>query len=400
MGGRGNVSAIGRDNPFPAVAAEFALATASAVTSLAIAGWSMRIWDWRPGNPLAYPSDSPYYQAIVKATLDHGWYLSNPNLGAPTGARMHDFPIVSNDAVQLLIVKALGVVSHNAFTVSGLFYLLTFLLAGAVATLVMRWRGVGRVGAFVGGVAFGVMPLHFMQGIDHLFLSSYYLVPVSCGLALAVMAGDRLLRPDGEIRRTRRWIGPRLLVAMAVALAIAGASLYYALFTAILLLAATLASAARRRWASAVEGGLLAGGVLVSVVLLQLPTVLYRLANGPNALAAYRDPADTEYFALKLIQLVLPIPGHRVPAFARLTDRYFDTTRVLGEPSTAVGLLGVIGLAVVAVVAFGSMVPGIRERIRREDGDTAFLAAAAFVVATTGGLSALIGYGLTPQIRA
>ena len=371
-------------------------ALAMAIASVGVA-LTLRLWDWSPFRPLAYASDALFYEGVVKGTLDNGWYLHNPRLGAPAGQNFHDFPVVGNDSLQLLIVKVLGLFSDNAIVVTNGFYLLTYPLTAAVAFLCLTRLDLSRGTSVVAASLYALAPYHFMKGGDQLFFTSYYLVPLSCLLAYCACTGEPLVRRTGW-RSLIDPVWPAGAATALVALALSGASIYYAVFTLILLACgATLrmlgARSLRASLPAIVAIALLAGGVALN----QVPVALYRLEHGANELVANRDPFDTEYFALKLNQMVFPVPGHRLDALENITDNYLQRTRLLGEPASYLGSLGSMGLFLLLAIAIAGAA-GARVATRR-DRLAAALGVVAFLVATTGGVSAVIGYTLTSQIR-
>ena len=75
------------------------------VLCVAIAATSIGAWhDLR--TPFLYTGDATYYQFVIKTILDHGWYTQNPDLGAPFGATMYDFPIP--EPTHLAVIRLLG----------------------------------------------------------------------------------------------------------------------------------------------------------------------------------------------------------------------------------------------------------------------------------------------------
>lgn len=379
---------------------ELAGAAVAATVCLVIVGVALRLWSWHPSVPLSYSSDALYYTGVVKGTIDNGWYLHNPDLGAPFGLESHDFPVVSNDSLQLVIVKVLGLFTNRPFLVANAFYLLTFALNAVGAYAALRFRRVPRPLAVLGGIAFGILPLHFMKGMDYLFFVSAYMVPIGCALVLTVLADEPLLqrRPGAALWG---WATRRTAVVVVLSAAIASASVYYAVFTSILLATAAVTRGVVSRSRSTLGHGLVAVAAIGTFVALnQLPTILYRLQRGPNPLVAARDPAETEFYGLKLIQLLLPVPGHRLEPLADFTDRYLSTSKVLGEASVSIGLLAAVGLIWLLVVALCSLVAPGRSPGTTEERNAAFCVTVALLWATTGGLSAIVSYTVSPQLRA
>src|SRR5262245_34407562 len=79
----------------------------AALLSLVAAVPLLELWQARLRVPFDYNGDSLSFAMVAKAVVDHGWYLNNPQLGAPFGQQMHDFPFA--DSLHLLIIKLLSV---------------------------------------------------------------------------------------------------------------------------------------------------------------------------------------------------------------------------------------------------------------------------------------------------
>ena len=131
------------------------------------------------------------------------------------------------------------------------------------------------------------------------------------------------------------------------------------------------------------------------------PTLAYRFEHGANEQVRTRGVNESEIFALKLTQLVLPIEGHRVGALASRSTRYSETAPfgLLGRP-VHLGLVAAIGFAWLLLVAVASVAASGRWRPGAPYRDAAVANLLAFLIGTVGGISALIAATVTPQFRA
>ncbi len=77
------------------------------------------------------------------------------------------------------------------------------------------------------------------------------------------------------------------------------------------------------------------------------PTIAYRAQNGVNP-ALERHAFETEAFSLRLAQLFLPAPGHRVDALADLKQRYEEKVGVTEASFAALGVVGSRGARLAA----------------------------------------------------
>jgi phosphoglycerol transferase len=339
--------------------------------------------DWR--IPVTYYGDGLFHAVMVKQVLDEGWF-PGPNrfLGAPFGSNSSDFPV--SEGTTFVIVHALGLFADWPFITNALL-LGGYLLVAAAAFWTLSRMGFEGPWPFVGALLFAWLPYHPLQ-TQHLFLAGYYAVPLGVWLAWTVWQAA----------------GPtdyRSPVATIVCGLIAGASgIYYAFFSSYLVVVAILATlGSPYRWKSLRRGlvvlAIVAGTTLANVA----PSIAYRIAHGPNDQLAVRAYSDSERYGLKLIQLVLPRPEHRIEAARQMNERYAKSSLVPINESVA------SSLGLVACVGFGFLLWSLVRRSRGEsviDDRLQCLSTfniACLVLGTVGGLSAVFAFVISPQIR-
>ena len=292
----------------------------------------LRPWDGDLDVPYSYAADGNLYHAYVKGVLDHAWYWHNPNLGAPDGQQLFDYPGLGGDTLNVLIVKLLGLLTGDAAVVTNLFFLLTFPLVGLSAYLVLQALSVSAPVSIVCTVLFALLPYHFVRGEHHLLLSAYYAVPLGALLVLSVL-GDRPLfarRSAGGTwplayasRRTAITLG------LCAVIGLASATFYYSSFTIVLVaIAALLRAGATRRWRPLAEGGAVVAALLVLTFAALAPSFVYWARHGTNPQVGHRLPLESELYGLKFAQLVLPMEHHRIGKLA-IGDVYGRRLRYL-----------------------------------------------------------------------
>ena len=370
----------------------------------------LRLWkmDFRvpfnyTGEGLNYTGDSLFYLLIIKGVLEHGWYLENPDVGVPFGSKLYDFPLGGYN-FQFLVLKLLGVFTSDPGLVLNLYFLLSFPLVALSAFVVLRWLGAGSAVAAVCSVLYALAPYHFLRGLEgHLFLSAYYSVPAGAYLVLSLFSGEPLfVRRIRAGSRAFTWASKRSLFTLALCALVASSGLYYAVFTMMLLIAATILVIITRREArTLIKGGILVGAILCVLTLNMAPSLAYRFAHGPNEAVAQRVEQESEIYALKLTQMVLPVPGHHVDALSNLADHYYRTTPLPSEGAKqSLGFIATLGFGWLLLVALaGCLSPrwGIGDERHRW---LAALTVTAFLIGTMGGISSLFAYLVGPQIRA
>ena len=208
---------------------------------------ALRLWRADLRVPFNYRGDSVFFAMMVKAVVDHGWYLTNPQLGAPGVLALHDFP--QADGIHLLLIKLLSCFSADWALLFNVYYLLGLPLIALSAFAVMRHFRVAPGPAFVTSLLYAFLPSRLMTGESHLYLVDFYQVPLAILLALWVAGDDPPLfapgagpwRPRFVLRRGRS------IAAIAIALLISGAGVYYAFLAGVLIQFSGAWSAVERR---------------------------------------------------------------------------------------------------------------------------------------------------------
>ena len=373
-------------------AAGYALAV---VLAVAILSNLMRLEHVDVTLPFGYDGDALFTQVQVRSVLEHGWYLHNPDIGAPLGSELYDFPLP--ETLHFAVFKGLGWLGCNYAVAINLYYLLTFPLTTLTAYFVLRHFGRGRLVAVVAGLLYAFLPYHFMRGTHNLFLAAYYLVPLMVLVVLWVYSEPGLLfqRAGAEAYRFRPF-SRRVLGALAVCVLMACAGVYYAFFGCFFLIVAGLfASAATRRLQPLVSGALFAGVIVLVGMINVAPNLQYTRANGRNPLVQ-RHFIQAETFGLRVTQLLLPVPGHRAGGLRDLRDRY-DKQHLNYEINNAsLGVIGSAGFLVLLIRLFHRR--PLTAEPTQENG-LVLLNGTGLVLATTGSFGMLVALAVSPAIR-
>ncbi len=232
---------------------------------------ALRLWQADLRVPFNYRGDSVFFAMMVKAVIDHGWYLTNAQLGAPGVLALHDFP--QADGIHLLLLKLLSCFSTDWALVFNIYFLLGFPLIALSAFAVLRHFRVAVGPAFVAALLYAFLPSRLMIGELHFYLVAFYQVPLAILLALWVAGDDPPLfapgangeawRPTLALRRGRG------IAAIAIALLISGTGVYYAFFAGVLILCAGAWSAVERRSPRHAFAGVAITSLIVAGLALQ-----------------------------------------------------------------------------------------------------------------------------------
>ena len=201
------------------------------LATLMIAAVLLQLWDANFSVPFDYGGDANFMLAYIKDIGEHTWYYTNPHLAAPFGAELYDFPALSGDGLQLVLMKLLSLGSSNAPTVMNVFYVLTYPLVSVSAFLVLRSLDLSTLTSVACALLFAFIPFHFLRAEYHLTFSAYYGVPIAAYLILSTFGGKQLLARRAQPGwRWTKWLSRRTAVTVVLCVIVGMASEYYAFF--------------------------------------------------------------------------------------------------------------------------------------------------------------------------
>lgn len=324
----------------------------------------------------------------VKSMQDNGWIYENPFLGAPYGANNYDATTMDIflNAMEQILVWATG----NWILAYNLFYLSGYLLAGITALYALKQLKISGMIAAPSAVLYAFLPYHQMRGSNHLFLGMYFMVPIMVLYLYRLMNGELLFHKGGK-----GWITKTNVLRIITLMIMALTGIYYAFFTCFFLCVIVLYSLLNKDSWQRIRQAVFCIGVMVgTLVLSALPNLIYWMNNGkPKAIAKGGEGA--ELYALKIIQLLLPIPGHRISVLARLRNLYDSAYPLINENITAtLGLFMSVGFIILCLVLF--MRKKVPEQSNLRIGSILNLSALLF--GTVGGFAVILSF-LTGSIR-
>lgn len=347
--------------------------------------------------PFVYLGDANFYASLIKNIAHNGWFLRNPHLGFPFGQQLYDFP-QSNDQLHYFVLKLMTLGTSSYAVILNVFYLATYPLDAVVAHLVLRAMGRRPLTSAAFALLFAYLPYHVFRAESHLMLVTYEAVPLGVLLLWWAFSDEPLF--------FRGW-NRRAIGALVIAVILGAINPYYAVFAAlplgVLAIAGVLARWEWQRWVSAL---VVAGVIAVSAVGNAAPSLLYWHSHGDNKVASSRNPLETEYFGLKLAQLVLPVPHHRIGLLAKAEAKSSNPVEP-SETGQNIGIVGAVGLAVLlawTVLRIVGRRPGDDDDAA-DDAEPPFapLSFATIVLALTatiGGFSLVLAIGGFTQIRS
>ena len=364
-------------------------ALSAVVIATAVAVLALRAWEWRPGVPPSVVGDSPLVLTQIDEILTHGWFWSSQELGFPLGQNASFYPELN--IIHVLGIKALGVLGGDAATIGSVYFFLGYPLVALTCYLLARSERLSRLGAVVTAVLFAVAPYH-SERFEHLWLASYWTLPLGLWVVLGVARGRSPFDAD------RATGGPRLWLTLLSLTLVGLSGAYYAGFTLLLLAAALVLRAGSARTPRWYLGGLTS--VAWIGLVAALPLIAAKVGMSGTALTgprpATRSPLESERYAGRLIDLLLPWEGHRLEPLATLTRVYTAAGRPVTE-TLALGAVGAIGLVALLLIGLRVLAGARPASARVQLWSALSLVTLAFY--TVGGLGSVVALFATPQLR-
>jgi hypothetical protein len=387
------------DAPAPAVPpatvrARLAWYAGSMALSLVLLASAYQFWKRDLRAPFYYDLDAMLYIPLVRSTVERGTHWENPRLGAPGQQELYDFPII--DFVHFKFLWLIGRFTSDVLYVYHIYSALTYPLTVLAAMWVLRWLGLSLPAAAVGAMLYAFTPFHQERYHYHYFLAAYWWVPVSMVPALALCRGALpFFAPRGD--GTRRWnlLSWGAVGWCALGAVTAGAGAYYAFFAcALTAFAGAYGWAVHKTWRAAASAVLLLAPVVVTGLLLHLPTYTYQVRHGVNPLTQ-RYPEEADNYGLKVAHMLLPTTDHAIGEFAKQRSNYCTPHRQAeGERAASLGTIGGIGL--VGLIAL-ALLPGAK---RWPVNALVALTVYLVLLGSIGAFGPLFNQLVTPQIRA
>lgn len=358
----------------------------------------MRLWNIDLFVPLSYSGDSQLNGMCIKGIIDNGWFLSNKYIGMPTGLYMQDFPFPNN--LDCGLIKLISYFTKSYGLTLNIFYLLTFPLTTFTSMLVFRQFKVSYSSSIFGSLIYAFISYHFFRGENHLFLSTYYLVPLAVMVILWTYEDNTIIfGKDGKLNI----FNSRFLISAFICIFMGLSFVYYAFFSCYFLMVfGVILFLSRKDIKSLITPVFFVGLITLSTIVSALPTLIYQQKMGPNLAIYARSPQDAELYGLKIIQLFLPTPGHRVQFFNNITSKYASTAPLCNENLTAsLGIIGSIGCIFLLFWIFYRVTNNCTKSFELEQKFNALsvLNLSAILLGTIGGFSSIFYYFVNSQIR-
>lgn len=371
-------------------------------------GASLLMSGWPKGlipelmTPFSYAGDGMAYLWNVQRAIEGIWYFENDRSGFPFGSNHLDYP--TSDTGSYIAIKILGVIFQNAAAVLNLYYLLGFSLCAVSGYLVSRSISIKRHFSIVVALIYAFTSFHFGR-VGHLFFTWYFVAPLFFYIGFRLLSKQLIFTDPKQSLSTK-------LVSFVALLILASFGIYYAFFGCLVIMLCTAISAVQHRsWKYFYEGFITLSCVLFGVLLNVLPSLIHIFRSGENREGVSRLAAESELYALKITQLLLPRGDHRLDSFFEFASRYNSAFPLVTENiSASMGAIASIGFMLIAGVTllspflyFRSNGLAVNNALSNEKLRFQVLAALSMglvLMGTLGGFSSLFAMLVSSSIRS
>lgn len=306
--------------------------------------------------PIDYVSSGDNITGLVtaKSMLEHGWIYSNPSIGAPYGVENYDATTMELllSVIEQMFVSLTGnwVLGYN------LFYLSAYFLIGITALYALKKLNISDVIALPLAILYAFVPYHMLRGTGHLYLGMYFMVPLMVLYLYRLMKEEQLFAKGKTVFQKDKegWLTVSNILRMITLMLMALTGIYYAFFMCFFLCVVAMYRLLNGDgWKKLRQTGLCVGVVILTLLVGALPNVVYWMQNGRAEAVAAKGGEGAELYALKIVQLFLPIPNHRIGFFAKVREVYDTYYPLVNENGMAsLGVIMSIGFVVLCIVLF------------------------------------------------
>lgn len=336
--------------------------------------------------PLIYGGDGLFTSWIIKRLMDGVWYFNNNASGFPFGSNFLDYP--ASDVGNFFILKLLGLMTGNYAVTLNLYYLLSFPTTALVSFYVLRQFSVSVLLSWAGALIFTFLPFHFLR-LPHLLYTWYFVVPLFALFSLRVFSSHPFFFDQAVTWRSK-------LKDICILLLLSSFGVYYAFFGILMLLFSGALASIRFKSKKNLASACIAVFIVSAGVGANLaPNLVNRIEYGANPEVAHRIPFESELYGLKISQLLIWRPEHRLLNLVHPHRGYNPKTAFLSAGNLdALGMVASVGLLILCALCL----------IQRNKDPRLYLLSSLLVFlllfATIDGFSALFALWVTPMIRA
>ncbi|UUZ83055.1 hypothetical protein LJK88_03580 [Paenibacillus sp. P26] len=299
------------------------------------------------------------------------------------------------DNLHFFVIKLISLFTKNFALVLNLYYLLTFPLTAFFSMVVFRYLKISSIISILCSQIYAFLPYHIMRGEAHLFLSSYYLIPLMLLILIWIQREEPITLINKKINIEKKLI---FSCSLIIALLFSSAGVYYAFFIAFVLFIITMYNLFQKNLNKAFWSFILLITLCIGLLLNLLPSIIYTLNHGTNKLVVARSSIEAEVYGLKIAQFFVPVYDHGISILTKLINNY-RLHPLPNEGSEYLGVIGIIGFIVLLVFILIKE-SNINNHYLQLVKYLSTLNIFCILLSTIGGIGSLFALVISPQIRA
>ncbi len=288
--------------------------------------------------PIDFNWDSTLFLVNMKTFFSGEWgifdTIKNSALSAPYGLNLGSFPASDLNLI-LIILKVFAIFKIDFITSVNIYFFLTFFLTSIITLYVLKKLSVPNNIAICASLLYSFLPYHFLREVKHIVLATYFLVPLMVLVLFYIWQKKPLFyKKIGDTWCADFFSKKAIFVYVLLAL-VAISSIYYNLFFMFFLLIVGLSAYFYHKNYRHFTSSAIAVLILLVLTFINfLPNIIY-MNNNPSENYTQRSFAQTEYYGLRVPQMLLPIDNHPIKPLAIMKANYNQNALYINESSMA-----------------------------------------------------------------
>lgn len=261
----------------------------------------LQIWDMKFSIPLSYQGDGLATAYLVETIKESGWWFQNSRVGAPFGGTTYDFSAFYFDSFNFFIFKIIVLFVKNWGKAINTFYIFLFPVTALTSHYTMRKLKINFYISMLSSMYFTFLQYRFLRGTSHLFLSTYYLIPLITLLFYWLYTDCDILEIKKGFFKNKKNI---FSIILLVLLSLSG--IYYAFFSCFFFMVIYLIKINKNNIVKiSKKFGLIFITIFNTGFLAYIPGILYKLKVGANIESPQRHVYETELYAFRISKLFI-----------------------------------------------------------------------------------------------
>lgn len=365
----------------------------SGITSIFTFCIIVHIWNMDLSIPFVYAGDLSGLLNLVHSVIRKESWWHFDGLGTPFYTNM--WRQMMDGVLPNILIFHIAKIFKGAGYGINLYYIASYGLSSMCSYYMLRKSNIEQVYSLVGAVLYALIPGHFLRNEGHLYVGSCFAIPLIIVTAINLYSGkmckteyisnNKLSAKELFISNSKEQnIG--IIFTVVVSLC----TIYYGIFSLMLLtfcaIYCTITQKKLRHLFYYLQYVLTE---LICVTIIYIPQIVSNKLDPciEKVNIITRSMGDVELYAGKLIQYILPVSGHRIPALANLKNLYDTSFPLVNENHmVSLGLIMSIGFLTGLLANFFQ-----KETIFKELEPYGKCMLFLFMVSTVGGLGALVG---------